>query len=101
MNQGDRLAFSNGIIGLSVFAGVCWSLFGGDTHALIPLYMIGVFVSFTLSQAGMVLHWRRLAEPGWRTQRGDQRLRRDGDRRSCWSSSRSPRRTKAPGSSCC
>ena len=42
-------------------------VFGGDTHALIPLYMIGVFVSFTLSQAGMVIHWRRLREPGWRT----------------------------------
>jgi amino acid transporter len=67
MNQGDRLAFSNGIVGLSVFAGVLLLIFGGDTHALIPLYMIGVFVSFTLSQAGMVIHWRRLREPGWRT----------------------------------
>lgn len=67
MNQGDRLAFSNGIIVLSVFAIVLLVLFGGDTHALIPLYMIGVFVSFTLSQAGMVLHWRRLRTPGWRT----------------------------------
>ena len=42
-------------------------IFQGDTHALIPLYMIGVFVSFTLSQAGMVIHWRRLRGPGWRT----------------------------------
>jgi hypothetical protein len=42
-------------------------VFGGDTHALIPLYMIGVFVSFTLSQAGMVVHWKRLRGPGWRT----------------------------------
>ncbi len=42
-------------------------IFGGDTHALIPLYMIGVFVSFTLSQAGMVVHWRRLGGRGWRT----------------------------------
>jgi hypothetical protein len=67
MNQGDRLAFSNGIVGLSVFAGLLLVLFGGDTHALIPLYMIGVFVSFTLSQAGMVMHWRRLRGPGWRT----------------------------------
>src|SRR6185503_3940330 len=41
--------------------------FGGDTHALIPLYMIGVFVSFTLSQAGMVIHWRNLRTAGWRT----------------------------------
>jgi amino acid transporter len=67
MNQGDRLAFSNGIIGLSVFASVLLIAYGGDTHSLIPLYMIGVFVSFTLSQAGMVIHWRRLKGPGWRT----------------------------------
>src|SRR4029079_15127658 len=39
----------------------------GDRHAMIPVYMIGVFVSFTLSQAGMVIHWRRLREPGWRS----------------------------------
>ncbi len=67
MNQGDRLAFSNGIVGLSLFAGILLVAFGGDTHALIPLYMIGVFVSFTLSQAGMVVHWRKLRGPGWRT----------------------------------
>ena len=67
MNQGDRLAFSNGIIVLSVFAILLLVVFGGDTHALIPLYMIGVFVSFTLSQAGMVMHWRRLRTPGWRS----------------------------------
>jgi hypothetical protein len=67
MNQGDRLAFSNGIVGLSAFAGALLVIFGGDTHALIPLYMIGVFVSFTLSQAGMVIHWWRLGGPGWRS----------------------------------
>jgi amino acid transporter len=67
MNQGDRLAFSNGIVVLSVCAGLLLVVFGGDTHALIPLYMIGVFVSFTLSQFGMVVHWRRLRESGWRT----------------------------------
>ncbi|OFW05297.1 MAG: amino acid permease [Acidobacteria bacterium RIFCSPLOWO2_02_FULL_67_36] len=66
MTQGDRLAFSNGILGLSVFAGVLLVLYSGDTHSLIPLYMIGVFVSFTLSQAGMVAHWRRLRGPGWK-----------------------------------
>jgi amino acid transporter len=65
--QGDRLAFSNGIIILSGLAALLLTVFGGDTHALIPLYMIGVFVSFTLSQAGMVVHWRRLRERGWRT----------------------------------
>ena len=42
-------------------------VFGGDPHALIPLYMIGVFLSFTLSQTGMFLRARRLREPGWRT----------------------------------
>ena len=67
MNQGDRLAFSNGILGLSGFAAVLLVAFGSDTHALIPLYMIGVFVSFTLSQAGMVKHWRSVRGPGWRS----------------------------------
>jgi amino acid transporter len=66
MNQGDRLAFSNGIVGLSIFASLLLVVYGGDTHSLIPLYMIGVFVSFTLSQAGMVVHWRRLRGPGWK-----------------------------------
>jgi amino acid transporter len=65
-NQGDRLAFSNGIVILSCLAGVLLILFGGQTHALIPLYMLGVFVSFTLSQAGMVIKWRRERKPGWR-----------------------------------
>jgi amino acid transporter len=67
MNQGDRLAFSNGIVILSVLASVLLVIFGGDTHALLPLYMIGVFVSFTLSQAGMVVHWKTLRGRGWRT----------------------------------
>jgi amino acid transporter len=67
MNQGDRLAFSNGILILSVLASALLVVFGGDTHALIPLYMIGVFVSFTLSQAGMVMHWRYSREPGWKS----------------------------------
>ena len=70
MNQGDRLAFSNGILVLSVFAAVLLVVFGGDTHALIPLYMIGVFVSFTLSQAGMVRPLAaRCAGAGWRIER--------------------------------
>ena len=67
MNQGDKLAFSNGIIALSVAAGGLIVIFDGDTHALIPLYMIGVFLSFTLSQTGMFLRWRRLRTPGWKT----------------------------------
>ena len=66
-NQGDRLAFSNGIVALSAFAAVLLIVFEGDTHALIPLYMIGVFISFTLSQTGMVVHWRKLGGAGWRS----------------------------------
>ena len=65
-NQGDRLAFSNGIVALSFLSGVLLFVFGGDTHALIPLYMLGVFVSFTLSQTGMVIKWRRERTKGWR-----------------------------------
>jgi amino acid transporter len=67
MNQGDRLAFSNGIMVLSAFAAVLIIMFHGDTQSLLPLYMIGVFISFTLSQAGMVIHWRKTREPGWQT----------------------------------
>ena len=63
--RGDRLAFSNGIIILAVIAAVLLASFHGDTNALIPLYAIGVFICFTLSQAGMVVHWFRTREPGW------------------------------------
>jgi amino acid transporter len=66
MNQGDRLAFSNGILVLSFFAAILIVAFRGNTQLLLPLYMIGVFISFTLSQAGMVIHWRQAKEPGWR-----------------------------------
>jgi len=63
---GDRLAFSNGILILGLCAAVLLVIFRGDTHALIPLYAIGVFLSFTLSQAGMVRHWQDHKRPGWR-----------------------------------
>ncbi len=65
-NLGDRLVFSNGVILLALAASVLIIIFQGDVHNLIPLYMVGVFVSFTLSQAGMVVHWMRLREPGFR-----------------------------------
>lgn len=55
--RGDKLVFSNGIIILAVFSGVLVTAFGGDTSRLIPLYAVGVFLSFTLSQIGMVRHW--------------------------------------------
>jgi amino acid transporter len=61
INIGERLAFSNGIILLGVLAGGLYWYFKGSTDALIPLYTIGVFLAFTLSQAGMVEHWRRLS----------------------------------------
>jgi len=56
-NRGDRLVFSNGIILLGFISALLIVCFGGQTHALIPLYAIGVFMSFTLSQSGMVVHW--------------------------------------------
>jgi amino acid transporter len=64
--RGDRLAFSNGIIALGVVAAALLALFGGNTNALIPLYAIGVFICFTLSQAGMVVHWWRSRSDGWK-----------------------------------
>ncbi|HBX68759.1 MAG TPA: amino acid permease [Chloroflexi bacterium] len=62
---GDRLVFSNGIIALGVLSAILLVMFGGDTHRLLPLYAAGVFLSFTLSQAGMVVRWWRLRGPGW------------------------------------
>jgi amino acid transporter len=59
---GDRLVFANGIVALALFAAVLVWGFGGDTSRLIPLYAVGVFLSFTLSQAGMVVHWWRLRD---------------------------------------
>jgi amino acid transporter len=64
-NVGDRLVFSNGIVLLGVLASLLIVAFRGDTHALLPLYAIGVFLCFTLSQAGMVVRWFRLRSPGW------------------------------------
>ena len=64
--RGDRLAFTTGIVFLAAVAAVLVVVFGGSVTNLIPLYTVGVFVAFTLSQAGMVRHHRRLREPGWR-----------------------------------
>ncbi|MDF3290055.1 APC family permease [Streptomyces silvisoli] len=57
--RGDRLAFSNGIVALALFAGLLVYLYGADSTRLLQLYIVGVFVSFTLSQTGMVRHWNR------------------------------------------
>jgi amino acid transporter len=66
--RGDRLAFSTGIITLSVLSGLLLTAFGGKTERLIPLYAFGVFSAFTLSESGMVVRWWRHREPKW--QRG-------------------------------
>lgn len=67
-NLGDRLVFSNGIFVLGLLAGMLLVGFAGSVHALLPLYAIGVFLSFTLSQAGLVVHWKNSTAPGrgWR-----------------------------------
>jgi amino acid transporter len=63
--QGDRLVFSNGIVILTGLAVLLLVAFHGDTSSLLPLYAIGVFISFTVSQSGMVRRWLRLREKGW------------------------------------
>lgn len=64
--RGDRLVFSNGIIALSLAGGGLLVAFGGKVDALVPLFAVGLFSAFTLSQAGMVIHHRRQREPRWR-----------------------------------
>ncbi|MDP9224351.1 MAG: APC family permease [Actinomycetota bacterium] len=66
MNRGDRLVFSNGIIILATLASILIVVFKANLNHLIQLYLVGVFISFTLSQSGMVVHWRRTKERGWR-----------------------------------
>jgi amino acid transporter len=66
INRGDRLVFSNGIVFLGVLAGVLIVVFKGNISALIPLYAVGVFTGFTLSQSGMVVHHFREREPRWK-----------------------------------
>ena len=64
--RGHRLNFSNGIVFLATIAAVLIFIFKGETHRLIPLYALGVFTSFTLAQAGLLVRWLRLKTPGWR-----------------------------------
>src|SRR5208283_3848645 len=64
-SRGDKLVFSNGIVILGFLSVLLIVLFRGDTHALIPLYAVGVFTAFTLSQAGMVKHWLNGRGKGW------------------------------------
>jgi amino acid transporter len=65
MNRGDRLVYSNGIFGLTIAAIVIIVAFKAETHRMIPFYALGVFIGFTLSQTGMVVHWWRLRNKGW------------------------------------
>jgi amino acid transporter len=64
-NLGDRLVYTNGILLLSLATGALIIIFKGDTHLLIPLFAVGVFMAFTLSQLGMVRHWHRLRGKNW------------------------------------
>jgi amino acid transporter len=61
----SRLVFGNGVWTLAVFSGLLLVAVGGNTNTLIPLFAIGVFIGFTLSQAGLVVHWHRARPPGW------------------------------------
>ena len=64
--RGDRLSYSNGILALALLASLLVIIFNGESHFLLPLYAVGVFMSFTLSQTGMVMKWIRSKEAGWR-----------------------------------
>jgi len=64
-NVGDRLVFNNGILLLIFLTALLIVAFNGDSHALVPLFAVGAFSAFTLSQAGMVVHWFRLKNKGW------------------------------------
>ncbi|MHA6528927.1 APC family permease [Paenibacillus sp. BAC0078] len=65
MVRGDRLGFSNGIIFLGVLSALLVTAFHGNTESLIPLYAVGVFIPFTLSQLGMMVHWFKTKPKGW------------------------------------
>ena len=64
--RGDRQVFANGIGVLAVLSGALLLAVDGNTNTLIPLFAIGVFIGFTLSQTGLVVHWRSIRPPGWR-----------------------------------
>jgi amino acid transporter len=66
LNRGDRLVFSNGIIGLALVAATLLIVFDAEVSRLIQLYVVGVFTAFTLSQTGMVRHWLKTRDRGWR-----------------------------------
>jgi amino acid transporter len=69
-NLGDKLVFTNGIVALGLFAALLVVAKKGSVDALIPLYAIGVFLAFTLSQSGMVIHWNKVRDKNWRIKAG-------------------------------
>ncbi len=94
---GRRLVYTAGILFLAGGAGLLLAAFGGITDRLIPLFAVGAFLSFTLSQAGMALHWRAPARPRRPGAAVDQRRRRAGHRGARWPSSWWPSSPRAPG----
>ena len=76
--RGDKLVFSNGIVMLAIFSSILVIAFAGDTSRLIPLYAVGVFLSFTLSQSGMVRHWLKVRENSPK-RKAKERKRREED----------------------
>jgi len=64
-NLGDRLVYSNGMLLLALTTGVLIVAFRGDSHSLVPLFAVGAFLAFSMSQAGMVVHWIHEHGPGW------------------------------------
>jgi len=66
VNRGDRLVFSNGIFALALLAAALVAIFGAEVSRLIQLYVVGVFTAFSLSQIGMVRHWLKTRDRGWR-----------------------------------
>lgn len=105
---GDRLVFSNGVILLAAFSGLLVWAFRGDTSRLIPLYAVGVFLSFTLSQAGMIVHWWREGKAlkamranavAARTQSQEQlsKLKESGEMKNNLTGKLDPRRLIKPG----
>ena len=77
--RGDRLAFTTGIVTLGLLAGIVLVIFGGEVEHLIPLYALGVFTSFTISQFAMFTRWQKRARAGLENGPGNQPDRRDRD----------------------
>jgi amino acid transporter len=95
--RGRRLVYTYGIVALALLCGGLLILFGGVTDRLIPLYAVGAFLAFTLSQAGMVMHWRKNRGPHWlksARSTGSARSSPASRSSSCWWRNSS----KAPGS---